>query len=222
MRGCVLRHARSIGANESSSNFGTGWAVGWVVWSSNPCKLLKRIGRGDWIRTTDLLVPNLGRGDFVGFWKSLQILHTMQPLHVVYDFQTFLRCTGLYWFAVSRCTKRARKGQSADSTGFLAQVRARFQEMQARCPSSPKVVSTNRLDAQQHCTYDKLNRHLVAARRRTSSKKFMTNVTRLPKGCSAGIRTAKRLPSGAIVTLRAENPAWSGTAIGDQGCGAPV
>jgi hypothetical protein len=40
MRGCVRRHARSIGANESGSNFGTGWAVGWVVWSSNPCKFL--------------------------------------------------------------------------------------------------------------------------------------------------------------------------------------
>src|SRR5579864_3648923 len=43
MRGSVLRHARSIGANESGSNFGTGWAVGWVVWSSNPCKLLKEL-----------------------------------------------------------------------------------------------------------------------------------------------------------------------------------
>ena len=41
MRGSVLRHARSIEANESRSNFRTGWAVGWVVWSSNPCKLLK-------------------------------------------------------------------------------------------------------------------------------------------------------------------------------------
>ena len=43
MRGSVLRNARSIGANESGSNFGTGWAVGWVVWSSNPCKLLKEL-----------------------------------------------------------------------------------------------------------------------------------------------------------------------------------
>src|SRR5579871_1628315 len=43
MSGSVLRHARSIEANESRSNFGTGWAVGWVVWSSNPCKLLKEL-----------------------------------------------------------------------------------------------------------------------------------------------------------------------------------
>src|SRR5579872_7277990 len=43
MRGCVLRHARSIGANESGSNFRTGWAVGWVVSSSNPGKLLKEL-----------------------------------------------------------------------------------------------------------------------------------------------------------------------------------
>src|SRR5580704_16461039 len=43
MRGSVLRHARSIEANESRSNFGTGWAVGWAVWSSNPCKLLKEL-----------------------------------------------------------------------------------------------------------------------------------------------------------------------------------
>ena len=43
MRGCVLRHARSIGANESGSNFATGWAVGWAVCPATTCKLLKEL-----------------------------------------------------------------------------------------------------------------------------------------------------------------------------------
>ena len=43
MRGCVLRHARSIGANESGSNFGTGWAVGWAVCPTTACKLLRNL-----------------------------------------------------------------------------------------------------------------------------------------------------------------------------------
>jgi hypothetical protein len=38
----------------------------------------KTNGRGEWIRTTDLLVPNLGKAYFAGFWRSLQILHTVQ------------------------------------------------------------------------------------------------------------------------------------------------
>ena len=54
MRGCVLRHARSIGTKGCGRNLATGWAV----CPTTTCKLLKRIGRGEWIRTTDLLVPN--------------------------------------------------------------------------------------------------------------------------------------------------------------------
>jgi hypothetical protein len=41
--GCVLSHGRSIGGRTSSSNFGTGWAVGWAVWLTNPCNLLKEL-----------------------------------------------------------------------------------------------------------------------------------------------------------------------------------
>ena len=48
MRGCILRHARSIGANESGSKFGTGWAVGWAVYPANACKLMK-----DWSGRVD-------------------------------------------------------------------------------------------------------------------------------------------------------------------------
>ena len=39
MRGCILRHARSIRANESGSNFATGWAIGWAVCRATACKL---------------------------------------------------------------------------------------------------------------------------------------------------------------------------------------
>jgi hypothetical protein len=49
----------------------------------------------------------------------------------------------------------------------------------------------------------------------------MTNVTRFPNGCSTGIRTAKRLPSGAIVMLLTPSPEWFGIATGDHGCGWP-
>src|ERR1700722_13967224 len=56
----------------------------------------------------------------------------------------------------------------------------------------------------------------AAVRRRTSSKKFITNVTRFPKGCSAGIRTAKRLPSGAMAMLLNPDDAWAGIATGDN------
>jgi hypothetical protein len=36
------------------------------------------MGRGEWIRTTDLLVPNLGKARFACFCRSLQITHTVQ------------------------------------------------------------------------------------------------------------------------------------------------
>src|SRR3981081_4103880 len=41
--GCVLCHGRSIGARTPSSNFGTGWAVGWAVCPSTASKLLKEL-----------------------------------------------------------------------------------------------------------------------------------------------------------------------------------
>jgi hypothetical protein len=37
-----------------------------------------RFGRGEWIRTTDLLVPNLGKARFASFCRSLQITYTVQ------------------------------------------------------------------------------------------------------------------------------------------------
>ena len=43
MRGCVLRHARSIGTMGCGRNFTTGWAVGWAVCPATTCKLLKEL-----------------------------------------------------------------------------------------------------------------------------------------------------------------------------------
>ena len=41
-------------------------------------KCKRKFGRGEWIRTTDLLVPNLGKAHFAGFCKYLHITHTVQ------------------------------------------------------------------------------------------------------------------------------------------------
>src|SRR4051794_4980590 len=43
VRGCVICHGRSIGAWIPSSNFGTGWAVGWAVCPPTASKLLKEM-----------------------------------------------------------------------------------------------------------------------------------------------------------------------------------
>jgi hypothetical protein len=111
MRGCVLRHARSIGANESGSNFGTGWAVGWVVWSSNPCKLLKELVGASgfepptsWSRTR--------RSTRLSHAPKIQLYHARCPF-----FRALSDLTALMTFPKLRPLTASTKAFSA---GFLA------------------------------------------------------------------------------------------------------
>jgi hypothetical protein len=71
------------------------------------------MGRGEWIRTTDLLVPNLGKARFACFCRSLQITIPFSFLHSLNDFRIFPlvpSCTGLP-------SLNARKGQEKGKVG---------------------------------------------------------------------------------------------------------
>jgi len=69
-------------------------------------------GRGEWIRTTGLLVPNQGAPVFARLCRYLQIIQTVQFPPLSQRLPKFPHCTGLQRVATSRFTKRARKGQS--------------------------------------------------------------------------------------------------------------
>jgi hypothetical protein len=95
MRGCVLRHARSIGANESGSNFGTGWAVGWAVCPFTVCKLLKGLVGASgfepptsWSRTLESPVLGLFAASCTSLfpWPVLLLIQQLEPDFGVHRF----------------------------------------------------------------------------------------------------------------------------------------
>jgi hypothetical protein len=57
-RSSVLCHGRSIRTFDSFEQMPSGRVNGRAVFASEACKVIEKIGRGEWIRTTDLLVPN--------------------------------------------------------------------------------------------------------------------------------------------------------------------